>query len=72
METAKKINLIDGTVILSNENKKAIDNYILELEDRLIKIHEKLKGFEDVDPDWLYSIDGETLFEVMDILENRK
>lgn len=71
MNNAKKINVVDGTVELSDGNKKAIDNYILELEDRLIKIHKKLKAFEDVDPDLLYTIDGETLFEVMDLVEGK-
>lgn len=71
MNNAKKINIVEGIVELSDGNKKAIDNYILELEDRLIKIHEKLKAFEDVNPDLLYTIDGETLFEVMDLVEGK-
>lgn len=71
MNNAKKINIVDGIVELSDGNKKTIDNYILELEDRLIKIHEKLKAFEDVDPDLLYTINGETLFEVMDLVEGK-
>ena len=72
MNTAKKIDVKNGTVILSDGNKKTIDNYILELEDRLIAAKELLIEYEDVDANSEYLISGETLFEVMDILENRK
>lgn len=72
MKVSLNINIPKGQVALNDGSVKQIDNYVLELEDRLIKIHEKLKAFEDANPDLLYTIDGETLFEVMDLIEDRK
>ena len=72
MRNAIKIDLESGIITLDDGSKKTIDNYILELEDRLIKIHSKLESFEDVIPTKDYIVSGETLFEVMDLLEDRK
>ena len=72
MKNAVKIDLINGTVILSDGSRKTIDNYILELEDRIIKVHQLFEDYGDVNPRHFYTLTGETLFEVMDILEDRK
>lgn len=72
MKNAVKIDVSNGIVILSDGSQKTIDNYILELEDRFIKLQEILKDYEDVNPLHFYTITGETLFVIMDILENRK
>lgn len=71
MKNAIKIDVSNGMITLNDGNKKTIDNYIFELEDRLIKIHEMLIEFKDVDPNAEYLVDGEKLFEVMDILEGK-
>ena len=71
MKSAIKIDLTKGIVTLSDGNQKAIDNYIFELEDRLIKLQELLKEFEDVEPDKEYVISGELLFNVMDCVEGK-
>lgn len=72
MKTSIRIDSKNGIVTLNDGSKKIIDNYVLELEDRLIKIHDLLRDYEDVNPLDLYTITGETLFVIMDILENRK
>lgn len=72
MKKVSKIDLSKNIVAFNDDSEKLLDNYIFELEDRLIKVHDLLKDYEDVDPNAQYTILGETLFEVMDILENRK
>lgn len=72
MRNAVRINLADGTIQLNDNNKKTLDNYILELEDRLIDIYDILEEYKDVDPNKDYVVSGEKLFEIMDILEDRK
>lgn len=72
MKNAIKIDLVKGIVELNDGSIKNIDNYIFELEDRFIKLHEILKDYGDVDPNAEYMILGEMLFNVMDIIENRK
>lgn len=71
MKNAVKIDVSNGIVILSDGSQKTIDNYILELEDRFIKLQEILKDYEDVDPNAEYMILGEMLFNIMDIIEGR-
>lgn len=72
MKNAIKIDLVKGIVELNDGSIKNIDNYIFELEDRFIKLHEILKDYENVAPNAEYMILGEMLFNVMDIIENRK
>lgn len=71
MKTAIKINLASGMVVLSDGSEKSIDNYILELEDRLIKVQESLKDYGDVEPWAMYKITGEQLFQIMDAVEGK-
>lgn len=71
MKNAVKIDVSNGIVILSDGSQKTIDNYILELEDRFIKLQEILRDYEDVDPNAEYMILGEMLFNIMDIIEGR-
>jgi vacuolar-type H+-ATPase subunit I/STV1 len=50
MRTAAKIDLTNGMVVLSDGSKKTMDNYILELEDRFIKLQEVLlKQKQEID-----------------------
>ena len=72
MKSAIKIDLVKGIVELNDCSIKNIDNYIFELEDRFIKLHEILKDYVDVDPNAEYMILGEMLFNIMDIIEDRK
>ena len=72
MKAAIKIDLVKGIVELNDGSIKNIDNYIFELEDRFIKLQEILKDYGDVDPNAEYMILGEMLFNIMDIIENRK
>lgn len=71
MNKSVKINLQTGIVSLNDGRKKTLDNYILELEDRLEKIHEILKDYEDVNPNSEYMILGEMLFNIMDLIEGK-
>lgn len=71
MKKAIKIDLTNGMVTLDDGSKKTIDNYILELEDRFIKLQEILKDYEDVNPSSEYMILGEMLFNIMDIIEGK-
>ena len=71
MKRAIKIDVINGMVTLDDGSQKTIDNYIFELEDRLIKLQEELKDYEDVDPDKQYMILGEVLFKIMDLIEGK-
>ena len=71
MRRAAKIDLSNGMITLDDGSEKTLDNYILELEDRLIKIHEILKDYEDVNPNSEYMILGEMLFNIMDIVEGK-
>lgn len=70
MKSAIKIDLVKGIVELNDGSIKNIDNYIFELEDRFIKLHEILKDYGDVDPNAEYMILGEMLFNIMDIIED--
>lgn len=72
MKYATKIDLTKGMVTLNDGSQKTIDNYIFELEDRFVKIHELLKDYGDVDPNAQYMILGEQLFQIMDVVEDRK
>ena len=72
MRNAVKIDLVKGIVELNDGSIKNIDNYIFELEDRFIKLQDILKDYVDVDPNAEYMILGEMLFNIMDIIENRK
>jgi hypothetical protein len=72
MKAAIKIDLVKGIVELNDGSIKNIDNYIFELEDRFIKLQDILKDYVDVDPNAEYMILGEMLFNIMDIIENRK
>ena len=71
MKKAIKIDVSNGMVTLDDGSQKTIDNYILELEDRLIKLQDILKDYEDVNPDSEYMILGEMLFNIMDTLEGK-
>ena len=71
MKKAIKIDVSNGMVTLDDGSQKTIDNYILELEDRLIKLQDILKDYEDVNPDSEYMILGEMLFNIMDPLEGK-
>lgn len=71
MKKAIKIDLTNGMVTLDDGSQKTIDNYILELEDRFIKLQEILKDYEDVNPSSEYMILGEMLFNIMDIIEGK-
>ena len=72
MKKAIKIDLTNGMVTLDDGSQKTLDNYIFELEDRFIKLQEILKDYGDVDPNAEYMILGEMLFNIMDIIEDRK
>ena len=53
METSKKIDIVRGIVIMTDGSQKFIDAYILELEDKLIKLSKKIESiFND------FSIEG--------------
>ena len=53
METSKKIDVVRGIVVMTDGSEKCIDAYILELEDKLIKLSEKIESiFND------FSIEG--------------
>lgn len=53
METSKKIDVVRGIVVMTDGSQKFIDAYILELEDKLIKLSEKIESiFND------FSIEG--------------
>ena len=71
MKRAIKIDLTNGMVTLDDGSQKTLDNYILELEDRFIKLQEILKDYGDVDPNAEYMILGEMLFNIMDIVEGK-
>jgi hypothetical protein len=71
MKKSVKINLQTGIVTLNDGRKKTLDNYILELEDRLEKIQQELEEYEDVVPTTEYLIDGEKLFKVLDLVEGK-
>lgn len=71
MKKTIKIDVSNGMVTLDDGSQKTIDNYILELEDRLIKLQDILKDYEDVDPNAEYMILGEMLFNIMDTLEGK-
>lgn len=72
MRRAIKIDVSNGMITLDDGSKKTVDNYIFELEDRLIKLHDILKDYGDVNPNAEYMILGEMLFNIMDIIEDRK
>lgn len=72
MNNAKIIDIKNGMVTMNDGSRKNIDNYVLELEDRLIKIYSLLQAYTDVEPWSVYQINGEVLFNIMDILEDRK
>lgn len=44
METSKKIDVVRGIVVMTDGSEKYIDAYILELEDKLIKLSEKIES----------------------------
>ena len=71
MKKVLKIDLSNCIVTLSDGSQKTIDNYILELEDRFAKLAELLKDYEDVRPTTEYLINGEMLFNIMDIIEGK-
>lgn len=71
MKTAIKIDLEKRIVTFGDGSEKTLDNYVLELEDRLIKLHEILKDYEDADPNNEYLVEGEVLFNAMDVLEGK-
>lgn len=71
MKKAIKIDLTNGMVTLDDGSQKTLDNYVLELEDRFIKLQEILKDYEDVNPSSEYMILGEMLFNIMDIIEGK-
>lgn len=71
MKRAIKIDLSNGMITLNDGSQKTLDNYVFELEDRLIKTQELLKDYEDVDPNSEYLLDGELLFKVMDSVEGK-
>ena len=53
MKTSKKIDVVRGIVVMTDDSEKYIDAYILELEDKLIKLSEKIESiFND------FSIEG--------------
>ena len=72
MKRAIKIDLSNGLVTLHDGSQKTLDNYVFELEDRLIKIQELLQDYGDVDPNCEYLLDGELLFKVMDYIEGKE
>lgn len=72
MRRAIKIDVSNGMITLDDGSEKTVDNYIFELEDRLIKLHDILKDYGDVNPNAEYMILGEMLFNIMDIIEDRK
>jgi hypothetical protein len=45
MKTIKKINTVSNTVLLEDFTLKLIDNYLLELEDKLLQIEDVLNGY---------------------------
>lgn len=71
MKRAIKIDLTNGMVTLDDGSQKTLDNYILELEDRLIKIYSILESYNDVEPWSFYKVSGDKLFKVMDIVEGK-
>lgn len=62
MNISQKINIKENKVVLNNGKEKILDNYVLELEDRLLKLYSRLKKYEDVDPSKAYYVSGEELF----------
>lgn len=45
MKTVKKINTVSNTVLLEDFTLKLIDNYLLELEDKLLEIEDILNRY---------------------------
>ena len=45
MKTIKKINTVDNVVLLEDFTLRLIDNYLLELEDKLLEIENILNGY---------------------------
>lgn len=45
MKTIKKINIIKNNVLLDDFTIKLIDNYLLELEDKLLQIEDIVNGY---------------------------
>lgn len=45
MKTIKKINTVSNTVLLEDFTLKLIDNYLLELEDKLLEIENILNSY---------------------------
>lgn len=45
MKTIKKIDTINNTILLEDFTLKLIDNYLLELEDKLIEIEDILNRY---------------------------
>lgn len=45
MKTIKKINTVSNTVLLEDFTLRLIDNYLLELEDKLLEIEDILNRY---------------------------
>ena len=48
MKTIKRINTVNETVLLEDFTLKLIDNYLLELEDKLLQIEDVLNSYVPV------------------------
>ena len=72
MKYSRKIDCKNNKVVLNDDSEKILDNYVLELEDKLLKLYSKLEKYNDVDPNKCYNVSGEELFEILDIIEDRK
>ena len=76
--TNKKTIILKGKITEGKDkyvylkDDEALDNYVLELEDKLLKLYSKLEKYNDVDPNKCYNVSGEELFEILDIIEDRK
>jgi hypothetical protein len=57
MKTIKKINTVSNTVLLEDFTLKLIDNYLLELEDKLLQIEDVLNWYVPVNKEMREALD---------------
>ena len=57
MKTIKKINTVNNTVLLEDFTLKLIDNYLLELEDKLLQIEDVLNWYVPVNKEMREALD---------------
>lgn len=57
MKTIKKINTVSNTVLLEDFTLKFVDNYLLELEDKLLQIEDILNSYVPINKEMKEALD---------------